>query len=165
VWFNPQVLPLLSPLSLLSHGPARSHTISSSAALWNTTFGCSRLSRGLPLTRRIPPGPQDHYLHVPFDLSRVVFVATANDTRSIPPALLDRMEVIPLSGYTADEKLSIALQHLVPRQLKEHGLSQRHLVFPEDTLTHLITGYTREAGVRPTPPLPCRDSLGCESSE
>jgi hypothetical protein len=112
-----------------------------------------------------PPRPQDHYLHVPFDLSRVVFVATANDTRSIPPALLDRMEVIPLSGYTADEKLSIALQHLVPRQLKEHGLSQRHLVFPEDTLTHLITGYTREAGVRPTPPLPCRDSLGCESSE
>jgi ATP-dependent Lon protease len=91
---------------------------------------------------------RDHYLGVPFDLSGVMFICTANLTDTIQPAFLDRMEVIPLSGYTEDEKLEIARRHLVPKQLDEHGLTPEHLLFPDATLRLLINTYTREAGLR-----------------
>ncbi|GKU95677.1 hypothetical protein SLEP1_g9006 [Rubroshorea leprosula] len=90
----------------------------------------------------------DHYLNVPFDLSKVVFVATANRAQPIPPPLLDRMEVIELPGYTPDEKLRIAMQHLIPRVLDQHGLTPEFLQIPEDMVKLIIQGYTREAGVR-----------------
>ncbi|XVF13521.1 hypothetical protein REPUB_Repub08aG0214900 [Reevesia pubescens] len=90
----------------------------------------------------------DHYLNVPFDLSKVIFVATANRVQPIPPALLDRMEVIELPGYTAEEKLRIAVQHLIPRVLDQHGLSSAFLQIPEDMVELVIQRYTREAGVR-----------------
>ena len=90
----------------------------------------------------------DHYLDVPFDLSKVFFVATANTTESIPAPLLDRMEVIELTGYTTAEKLHIARNHLVPKQLSEHGLTPEQLQIPDETLSRLINGHTREAGVR-----------------
>ncbi|XWS62078.1 hypothetical protein CRYUN_Cryun07bG0180200 [Craigia yunnanensis] len=90
----------------------------------------------------------DHYLNVPFDLSKVIFVTTANRVQPIPPALLDRMEVIELPGYTAEEKLRIAMQHLIPRVLDQHGLSSAFLQIPEDMVKLVIQRYTREAGVR-----------------
>ncbi|GLT49084.1 hypothetical protein SLA2020_226660 [Shorea laevis] len=90
----------------------------------------------------------DHYLNVPFDLSKVVFVATANRAQPIPPPLLDRMEVIELPGYTPDEKLRIAMQHLIPRVLDQHGLTSEFLQIPEDMVKLIIQMYTREAGVR-----------------
>ncbi|KAK8267894.1 hypothetical protein V6Z12_D11G029600 [Gossypium hirsutum] len=90
----------------------------------------------------------DHYLNVPFDLSKVIFVATANRMQPIPPPLLDRMEVIELPGYTAEEKLRIAMQHLIPRVLDQHGLSSAFLQIPEDMVKLVIQRYTREAGVR-----------------
>ena len=90
----------------------------------------------------------DHYLDVPFDLSNVFFVATANSLETIPAPLLDRMEVIHLSGYTQAEKLHIAKNHLIPKQLSEHGLSQNQLSISEDALLKMVTSYTREAGVR-----------------
>ncbi|XP_043687852.1 lon protease homolog 2, peroxisomal [Telopea speciosissima] len=90
----------------------------------------------------------DHYLNVPFDLSKVIFVATANRVQPIPPALLDRMEVIELPGYTLEEKLNIAMQHLIPRVLDQHGLSSEFLQIPEAMVKHVIQRYTREAGVR-----------------
>ncbi|XP_057977792.1 lon protease homolog 2, peroxisomal isoform X2 [Malania oleifera] len=90
----------------------------------------------------------DHYLNVPFDLSNVIFVATANRVQPIPPALLDRMEVIELPGYTPEEKLRIAMQHLIPRVLDQHGLSSESLQIPEDMVKLVIQRYTREAGVR-----------------
>ncbi|KAA3476096.1 Lon protease, peroxisomal-like protein [Gossypium australe] len=90
----------------------------------------------------------DHYLNVPFDLSKVIFVATANRMQPIPPPLLDRMEVIELPGYTAEEKLRIAMQHLIPRVLGQHGLSSAFLQIPEDMVKLVIQRYTREAGVR-----------------
>ncbi|KAG2680132.1 hypothetical protein I3843_11G085200 [Carya illinoinensis] len=90
----------------------------------------------------------DHYLNVPFDLSKVVFVATANRLQPIPPPLLDRMEVIELPGYTPEEKLKIAMRHLIPRVLEQHGLSSELLQIPEAMVKHVIQRYTREAGVR-----------------
>ena len=91
---------------------------------------------------------KDHYLDVPFDLSRVLFVTTANSLNTIPRPLLDRMEVIRISGYTEEEKLQIAKQYLVPKQLKEHGLTDDNLQLSEKTLRAIINNYTRESGVR-----------------
>nr|XP_009765598.1 PREDICTED: lon protease homolog 2, peroxisomal isoform X2 [Nicotiana sylvestris] len=90
----------------------------------------------------------DHYLNVPFDLSKVIFVATANRAQPIPPPLLDRMEVIELPGYTPEEKLKIAIRHLIPRVLDQHGLSSDFLQIPEAMVKLVIQRYTREAGVR-----------------
>jgi len=90
----------------------------------------------------------DHYLEVPFDLSKVLFIATANQVDPIPAPLLDRMEVIELPGYTAEEKCEIAKQYLIPRQLQENGLADIKVEFPEESLFSLIHDYTREAGVR-----------------
>ncbi|OGI68931.1 MAG: endopeptidase La [Candidatus Muproteobacteria bacterium RBG_16_60_9] len=89
----------------------------------------------------------DHYLEVDYDLSDVMFVATAN-TLNIPPPLLDRMEVIRLSGYTEDEKVNIAMRYLVPKQLKNNGLKENELDIPEDAIRDIVRYYTREAGVR-----------------
>ncbi|MEW5297295.1 MAG: hypothetical protein WDW36_000512 [Sanguina aurantia] len=90
----------------------------------------------------------DAYLGVPFDLSQVTFVATANKASDIPPPLLDRLEVITLSGYTMEEKGHIASAHLLPQLLRDHGLTPERLVFPADVVLHVIDRYTREAGVR-----------------
>ncbi len=90
----------------------------------------------------------DHYLEVAFDLSTVMFIATANIMDTVPPALKDRLEVLELPGYTRNEKLMIAKQFLVPRQIKEHGLSEDNIEFTDDGLYLLIDSYTREAGVR-----------------
>lgn len=90
----------------------------------------------------------DHYLEVPYDLSDVFFIATANSLRSIPGPLLDRMEVIDISSYTNMEKFHIAKDHLIPDVLEEHGLSDDQLVIEEDAIKHIIDAYTREAGVR-----------------
>jgi ATP-dependent Lon protease len=90
----------------------------------------------------------DHYLEVPFDLSEVLFITTANVTHTIPKPLLDRMEVIKLSGYTNQEKVHIATRHLLPRVLKEHGLSGSQVKIPDATVSKVVSAYTREAGVR-----------------
>lgn len=90
----------------------------------------------------------DHYLDVPYDLSKVLFIATANSLEGIPGPLLDRMEVLDLSGYTSLEKMSIAKNHLLPKQLLEHGLKSEQVEISDDVLKALINGYTREAGVR-----------------
>jgi len=91
---------------------------------------------------------EDHYLNVPFDLSEVMFISTANITDTIPPALLDRMEVLELNGYADQEKLQISRQYLIPRQQDECGLLERQIDLDDQTLLHLIHGYTRESGVR-----------------
>jgi ATP-dependent Lon protease len=91
---------------------------------------------------------RDNYLEVPFDLSEVMFITTANTTSTIPRPLLDRMEVIELNSYTDMEKLEIAKRHLVGKQRKKHGLSGRQLRFTDDAILEIISGYTREAGVR-----------------
>ena len=91
---------------------------------------------------------RDHYLEIPVDLSRVMFITTANTTDTIPRPLLDRMEVIELSSYTDEEKLQIAKNYLLPKQIKEHGLSRRQLQISDSGLRALLSGYTREAGVR-----------------
>ncbi|KAL0968184.1 hypothetical protein UPYG_G00263470 [Umbra pygmaea] len=90
----------------------------------------------------------DHYLNVAFDLSQVLFIATANTTATIPPALLDRMEVLQVQGYTQEEKVEIAHRHLIPHQLEQHGLTPQQLQIPQDTTLDIISKYTREAGVR-----------------
>ncbi len=91
---------------------------------------------------------RDHYLNVPLDLSQVLFLANANELDPIQPAFRDRMEIIHLSSYTLQEKLGIAVRHLVPKQLEKHGISEKQLVFTKRGLTSLVTGYTREAGLR-----------------
>jgi ATP-dependent Lon protease len=91
---------------------------------------------------------RDHYLDLPFDLSKVLLICTANVLDTIPGPLLDRMDVIQLSGYTEDEKLGIARKYLVPKQLEAHGLTPRQAIFPELSLRLVISEYTREAGVR-----------------
>jgi ATP-dependent Lon protease len=90
----------------------------------------------------------DHYLEVEFDLSKVMFITTANILDTIPPALRDRMEVLDLSGYIDEEKIQIAQKHLIPKQLAEHGLTEKNLTFTKGALKTIIRSYTREAGLR-----------------
>ncbi|MGN1014892.1 MAG: endopeptidase La [Butyricicoccus sp.] len=91
---------------------------------------------------------RDHFIELPFDLSDVLFITTANDLDNVPRPLLDRMEVIELGSYTEEEKAEIALRHLLPKQLKNHGLKKSNLSLKHDTMTYIISAYTREAGVR-----------------
>lgn len=91
---------------------------------------------------------EDHYLNIPFDLSEVLFIGTANITDSIPPALHDRMEVIEINGYTPKEKLQISKRFLVPQELEENGLTNSDIKISDQSLLHIVTGYTRESGVR-----------------
>ena len=104
---------------------------------------CSKSS-----TRSRTTALSDHYLEVPYDLSDVLFIATANSLATIPPPLLDRMELIEISGYTKNEKFAIAKDHLIPEVLKEHGLDADKLRFDDEALKVIIDTYTREAGVR-----------------
>ncbi|MCH2022728.1 MAG: endopeptidase La [Saprospiraceae bacterium] len=90
----------------------------------------------------------DNYLELEYDLSKVLFIATANSLQTIQPALLDRMEIIQVNGYSIEEKLEIAKRHLVSKQMEEHGLKESHLTLPHDTLLKIVTDYTRESGVR-----------------
>ncbi|MDY0163468.1 endopeptidase La [Desulfobotulus sp.] len=90
----------------------------------------------------------DHYLDVAFDLSKVMFITTANVLHTIPPALRDRMEVIELSGYTLDEKIKIANKYIIPRQRKAHGINSNQIIFTSGAVRHVIEDYTREAGLR-----------------
>jgi len=91
---------------------------------------------------------RDNYLDVPFDLSKVLFICTANMLDTVPPPLLDRMELIFLQGYTEEEKVQIANRYLIPRQIKENGITTEQIEFPEDTVRYIVRHYTREAGVR-----------------
>jgi ATP-dependent Lon protease len=91
---------------------------------------------------------RDHYLDLPFDLSHVLFITTANILQPVQPALRDRMETLTLSGYTEEEKVGIARKYLIPKQTAEHGLGEGHLRFTDDALRKIIASYTREAGVR-----------------
>jgi ATP-dependent Lon protease len=90
----------------------------------------------------------DHYMDVPFDLSKVMFITTANILDTVPPALRDRMEVLELLGYTLDEKIKIATRYLIPRQREAHGLKSKQISFTKGALKQIISGYTREAGLR-----------------
>ena len=90
----------------------------------------------------------DNYIEMGYDLSKVMFIATANSLNTIQPALLDRMEIIEINGYTMEEKTEIARKHLLPKQLKEHGLKKTHLKVSKKVLEKAVEGYTRESGVR-----------------
>ena len=91
---------------------------------------------------------RDNYLDVPFDLSKVLFICTANMLDTVPPPLLDRMEIIPLQGYSEEEKVHIAARYLIPRQIKANGITPEQIEFPEAAMRHIVRHYTREAGVR-----------------
>ena len=91
---------------------------------------------------------RDNYLDVPFDLSKVLFICTANMLDTVPAPLQDRMEIIPLQGYSEEEKVHIANRYLIPRQIKENGITPEQIEFPEEAVRHIIRHYTREAGVR-----------------
>ena len=91
---------------------------------------------------------RDNYLDVPFDLSKTLFICTANMLDTVPPPLLDRMELIFLQGYSEDEKMHIAFRYLIPRQIKENGITAEQIEFPEDAVRYIVRHYTREAGVR-----------------
>ncbi|HEV2473327.1 MAG TPA: endopeptidase La, partial [Chthonomonadales bacterium] len=91
---------------------------------------------------------RDNYLDVPFDLSKVLFICTANMLDSVPAPLLDRMEIIPLQGYSEEEKVRIAFDYLIPRQVKENGITEELIEFPDEAVRQLVRHYTREAGVR-----------------
>jgi ATP-dependent Lon protease len=91
---------------------------------------------------------RDNYLDVPFDLSKVLFICTANMLDTVPPPLQDRMEIIPLQGYSEEEKLHIAKRYLIPRQIKANGITVEQIEFPEEAIRHIVRHYTREAGVR-----------------
>jgi ATP-dependent Lon protease len=91
---------------------------------------------------------RDNYLDVPFDLSKVLFICTANMLDTVPAPLIDRMEIIPLQGYSEEEKVHIANRYLIPRQIKENGITTEQIEFPEEAVRHIIRHYTREAGVR-----------------
>ena len=91
---------------------------------------------------------RDHYVEIPLDLSEVLFIATANDLQTIPRPLLDRMEIIEINSYTENEKKHIAKEHLIPKQIRIHGLKEHQLTIDSEALKEMITGYTKEAGVR-----------------
>jgi ATP-dependent Lon protease len=91
---------------------------------------------------------RDNYLDVQFDLSKVLFICTANMLDTVPPPLLDRMELIPLQGYSEEEKLHIAIRYLIPRQIRENGITPEQIEFSDDSVRHIVRHYTREAGVR-----------------
>jgi ATP-dependent Lon protease len=91
---------------------------------------------------------RDNYLDVPFDLSKVLFICTANMLDTVPPPLIDRMEIIPLQGYSEEEKVHIAFRYLIPRQIKANGITAENIDFPEEAIRHIVRHYTREAGVR-----------------
>jgi ATP-dependent Lon protease len=91
---------------------------------------------------------RDNYLDVPFDLSKTLFICTANMLDTVPPPLLDRMELIFLQGYSEDEKMHIASRYLIPRQIKENGITPEQIEFPEEAVRYIVRHYTREAGVR-----------------
>jgi ATP-dependent Lon protease len=91
---------------------------------------------------------RDNYLDVPFDLSKVLFICTANMLDTVPAPLIDRMELIPLQGYSEEEKVHIAFRYLIPRQIKENGITPEQIEFPEDAVRYVVRHYTREAGVR-----------------
>ena len=90
----------------------------------------------------------DHYLEVDFDLSKVMFITTANYQDAIPPALRDRMEILDFSGYIEDEKIKIAQQHLIPKQIEENGLNKKEVSLDKAAISELVRSYTRESGVR-----------------
>src|SRR5690606_34429272 len=90
----------------------------------------------------------DNFLEMGFDLSKVMFIATSNNLSTIQPALRDRMEIIHMTGYTIEEKTEIAKRHLLPKQVKEHGLTEKDISLGKKQIEKIVTGYTRESGVR-----------------